>query len=136
MKRNGFTLVELLAVISVLALLIIITFTNGFGIFNKAKSGIDKIEEGNLLEAAKTFLVDVENGLCENDTSYEGICTQDYKDNYQSVPVSYLIKYYMNNEIKHCDGSKVILVKIETENEKVVGYSAKKTDDNDVICKN
>ena len=61
MNKNGFTLVELLAVIVLLGLVLVITMTNGFGIFNKAKGGINQIEENNLIEAAKVFLVDVDN---------------------------------------------------------------------------
>lgn len=61
MNKEGFTLVELLAVIVLLGLVLVITMTNGFGIFNKAKGGINQIEENNLIEAAKVFLVDVEN---------------------------------------------------------------------------
>jgi len=63
MNKKGFTLVELLAVIVLLGLILVITMTNGFGIFNKAKSGINQIEENNLIEAAKVFLVDVDNGF-------------------------------------------------------------------------
>ena len=38
MNKKGFTLVELMGVIAVMAVLIVVVATNGFGVFNKAKS--------------------------------------------------------------------------------------------------
>ena len=66
MNKKGFTLVELLGVIVVLGLIIVLVATNGFGLLNKTKSAINKVEEDNLMEAARVFLVDVDNGLCED----------------------------------------------------------------------
>lgn len=93
MKRKGFTLVELLAVIVLLGLVIVIVASNGFGIFNKAKKGIDKIEEDSLLESARTFLVDVENDFV---TSYpNGYTEAQYKDEKKKINLVYEDnKYY------------------------------------------
>ena len=83
MNKKGFTLVELMGVIAVMAILIVVVATNGFGAFNKAKSGIDKLEEDNLLEAARVFLVDVDNNLlkstdwtpnCDNKNDFSVVC--------------------------------------------------------------
>ena len=95
MNKKGFTLVELLATIVVLGLVLVITMTNGFGIFNKAKGSINQIEEDNLIEAAKVFLVDVENDFV---TTYPTGC--DNRDNFLNgsscnVKVSYIINKYM-----------------------------------------
>lgn len=95
MNKKGFTLVELLAVIVLLGLILVITMTNGFGIFNKAKGGINKIEEDNLIEAAKVFLVDVENDFVTNWPS-NGF----NKDNISVV----------------CDGSNCYYVTIDSNN--------------------
>ena len=70
-----------MGVIAVMAVLIVVVATNGFGVFNKAKSGINKIEEDNLLEAARVFLVDVENDFvsswpstCNNKNAFTVVC--------------------------------------------------------------
>jgi len=112
MNKKGFTLVELLAVIAVMALLIIITATSGFGVFKKAKGGINQIEEDNLIEAAKVFLVDVENDFV---SSYPSDCTQDdfLNGNTCNVKVSYIIDKYMDKTPKSCDGNKFLNLSIE-----------------------
>ena len=150
MKRNGFTLVELLAVIAILGLIIIIVATKGFGAFNKTKNSINEIEENNLLEAAKNFLVEVDNGLYDENfnylSSYPGIYTiSSYTDSDgYDVPVSYIVEYYMNGATNnHCKGeneagdSYYLTLKIEQDGYgNTIGYYAKKTNENDVICSN
>lgn len=131
MKRNGFTLVELLAVISILGLLIVIVATRGFGAFNKAKESINEIEENNLLEAARTFLVDVDNDLV---TNYPSGCSKENFISGCNVQVKYIIENYMDKTPQSCDDSKYLNLKILGEI-KPTDYLAKKMTNN-TICVN
>ena len=53
MKRKGFTLVELLAVIAILAILVIIALPNVMGLFNTAKENSFKTEVKEIFKAAQ-----------------------------------------------------------------------------------
>lgn len=54
MKKKGFTLVELLAVIAILAILVIVAMPNVLGMFNQAKSSTFVTEVQTLMDTAKT----------------------------------------------------------------------------------
>ena len=59
MKKKGFTLVELLAVIAILAILVIVAMPNVLGMFNQAKSSTFVTEVQTYMDAAKTkFITD------------------------------------------------------------------------------
>ena len=135
MNKKGFTLVELLVVIAILGLLLIITMTNGFGIFNKAKSGINKIEEDNLIEAAKVFLVDVDNEFVSNWPN--AFCND--RDDYLSgctVEVDYIINNYMNKATDSCDVTRELNLKIvEDASSGSIDYIVEKVG-SDPICVN
>lgn len=127
MKNKGFTLVELLAVIVLLGLVLVITMTNGFGLFNKAKGGINQIEEDNLIEAAKVFLVDVDNDFvsawptgCSSKSDFTAISGC-------NVKVSYIIENYMDKIPQSCDDSKILTLKIvEDSTTGIVDYVVEK----------
>ena len=51
--KNGFTLVELLAVISILAIIVIIALPNIMGMFNSAKKSSFTSEVKNIISAAQ-----------------------------------------------------------------------------------
>ena len=53
MKKKGFTLVELLAVIAILAILVIVALPNVMGMFNSAKLSSFETELKNILGAAQ-----------------------------------------------------------------------------------
>ena len=57
MKKKGFTLVELLAVIAILAILVIVAMPNVLGMFNQAKSSTFVTEVQTYLDVAKTNYV-------------------------------------------------------------------------------
>lgn len=137
MNKKGFTLVELLAVIVVLGLLLVITMTNGFGIFNKAKSGINQIEENNLIEAAKVFLVDVDNDFLKSNEYPTGCVRNDFLNpNTCNVSVSYILNKYMDKTPEGCDPNKSLTLSIEyvydsNGNLKDTNYNVNKSE---IIC--
>ena len=137
MNKKGFTLVELLAVIVVLGLLLVITMTNGFGIFNKAKSGINQIEENNLIEAAKVFLVDVDNDFLKSNEYPTGCVRNDFLNpNTCNVSVSYILNEYMDKTPEGCDPNKSLTLSIEyvydsNGNLKDTNYNVNKSE---IIC--
>lgn len=60
MNKKGFTMVELIAVISILGLVMTIVATNGFGILETSKKRIKEDAIKEVAEGAKVFLTDVE----------------------------------------------------------------------------
>ena len=62
MKKKGFTLVELLAVIAILAILVIIALPNVMGMFNNAKKSSFETEIKNIIKYAGTEWM-TSNGL-------------------------------------------------------------------------
>ena len=57
MKKKGFTLVELLAVIAILAILVIIALPNVLGMFRQAKENSFKEEAQKLYQTAQTAYI-------------------------------------------------------------------------------
>ena len=57
MKKKGFTLVELLAVIAILAILVIVAMPNVLGMFNQAKYNTFVTEVQSYMDSAKTAFV-------------------------------------------------------------------------------
>lgn len=66
MNKKGFTLVEILAVIVVLSLVITITATKGFGVFDNTKKAITEQNKKAIEEGAKVFLTEVM--YCDDET--------------------------------------------------------------------
>lgn len=59
--KNGFTLVELLAVIVVLGIVIVVAATKGFGAFDNAKTAINKENMNAITDAANLLMTEVKN---------------------------------------------------------------------------
>jgi len=55
MNRKGFTLVEILAVVVVLAMLMILAFPNIVGLIKGSTGGVDKLNRDHITEAARLF---------------------------------------------------------------------------------
>lgn len=134
MDKKGFTLVELLGVIAILGLIAIIVSTNGFGLLNKTKDTINKVEEDNLMEAARVFLVEVDKGIC-GDTAF---CNKNYINKTVKVPIWYfIVNGYFKDDANHCDTNKYLNLKIEQDDDgNTTGYKVEKYDEEDIICKN
>ena len=67
MKKKGFTLVELLAVIAILAILVIVAMPNVLGMFNQAKYNTFVTEVQSYMDSAKTAFVSAALGAPAQD---------------------------------------------------------------------
>lgn len=75
MKKNGFTLVEVLAVISILGVIIVLTLPSLLDLFQKSKHIMNDYEKGNIIDASKLYVEDLDNGI----KSYNGLTGYDFK---------------------------------------------------------
>ncbi len=63
MNKKGFTLVEILAVVIVLAIIMIIVIPNIGNVFNNAKDKISDLEKKNIVDASEMIIMEIAN--CE-----------------------------------------------------------------------
>ena len=63
MKKNGFTLVELLTVITILGIVVVFLIGANLGILGGAKDKIDELALKQFYDGGKLFLADIDNGL-------------------------------------------------------------------------
>ncbi len=66
-KRNGFTLVELMAVIIIISLIALLTFPNIINQINKTKKSNNKMIEDVVIEQAKKYIHDNDSEYTEDD---------------------------------------------------------------------
>lgn len=66
-NKNGFTLVELLAVIAILGVLLTMATLSVVNIMNKSKKDVGEFTKTQIEDAAKTFALD--NPTCNNDST-------------------------------------------------------------------
>lgn len=92
MKKKGFTLVELLAVIAILALLVIIALPNVLSMFNNAKKDLFLTEAKNVFkESAKKYISDnmhnrkEGNTYCKSKTDSKNPLDMDSNDTYYYI---------------------------------------------------
>ena len=83
MNKKGFTLVEILAVISILALIMIIVGTNGFGAFNNSKKKINEMTLSEIKESVNVVMTEVIN--CDDDLDKELIKFLNQGDNCENL---------------------------------------------------
>ena len=67
MKKNGFTLLELIAAISIIAVISIIVLPDFLNMFNKSVKESMKITENNVLDAANLYIEDYCRNPISND---------------------------------------------------------------------
>ncbi len=63
MKNKGFTLVEVLAVISIIGVLMVVFVPSLLSPFYKAKNKISDMERNQIIDAGKLYLVDLDNSV-------------------------------------------------------------------------
>ena len=68
MKKNGFTLVEVLAVISILGVVIVFVVPNLLSAFYKSRDILSDYEKNTIKDAGKMYITDLDNGI----KSYNG----------------------------------------------------------------
>lgn len=66
MKKNGFTLVELIAVILILGLIIVLVATNFFSSGDGAKKKLDELMQNQIKDALKIYSIDMKLKDCHN----------------------------------------------------------------------
>ncbi len=69
-QKNGFTLVELLAVIGILGFLITLTTIGVINIMNKGKSDVGEFTKKQIQDAATAYALD--NDYCEDSCTFHG----------------------------------------------------------------
>ncbi len=63
MKNKGFTLVELLAVISIIGVIMVMFVPSLLSVLYKSKNRISELEQGQIIDAGKLYLVDLDNSV-------------------------------------------------------------------------
>ena len=61
--KNGFTLVEILTVLGIIAILVIFIYGAGFNLLTNSKKELYKLQEKNLLDAGKLYMTDIDNNV-------------------------------------------------------------------------
>ncbi len=100
MKKKGFTLVELLAVIAILAILVIIALPNVLEMFREAKENTFVTEAQKILQTAKTqYVNDSING------SGVGVCYSSASAGHQlkldGKSMNYYVKFSATGDVVH-----------------------------------
>ena len=120
MNKRGFTLVELLAVISILALLLVITVPAVMNSRNNAIKGITKEEENSIKESAKLVGIDLDDYMseiynCKVSSWIESNCTlADGNWIEAKITIDELKKHnYFDDAQNHCSG-EITVTKVES----------------------
>ena len=128
MKKKGFTLVEMLAVITILTIIMIITFPNFSSLTQTTKSKYEATTRVLLTTAASMY---VSNNLNDIESDIASAGTTGY-----CIPVGKLIAYeYLDSDLKDKDGNPISLnqcirVKLSTvDGKKKYEYSILNTSD-------
>ena len=90
-NKRGFTLVELIVVIAILALVMVIVATKGFGAFDSAKNKIASINEETIKEAAEVVRLDIEYCDDSNDELLDMFGVNNCNDLYYELEIGLII---------------------------------------------
>lgn len=93
MKKNGFTLIELISVIAILALILIIAVPAVFKGRENALKGLSKEQERNIKEAALILALDIDDYSsdvfnCNSASWMNGKCTKDSNEKWVEATVT------------------------------------------------
>ncbi len=111
MKKNGFTLTELLAVIAVLALLIVIAAPNVLNMLNKQEEKLSEETVKELKDSAISYYSDTFFKKCRNGFEPTSVNSTDVAGCTKKVTVQELIDGgIFRDEADTCDKTKEILV--------------------------
>lgn len=152
-KKNGFTLVELLAVISILGVVLILFLPSMMNLYNKSKKNMRELNEKSIIDAGKMYAVDLDSAniyyQAESDISINGnnykrgdkLSTYDLRvlliEKGLDVPITFLVKngYYNDTPCNYddkkpnCKVNKECIVHISIEGEKIVNNMYYQTKD-------
>ena len=116
MENKGFTLMELLVVIGLIAILLVIAIPSVLNVKNNALKGISKQEEANIKDASLLVAVeldDYESEIynCKSGSWIASKCSKssDNKWTSFSITLNDLIEHgYFSDKEKHCKGSVIV----------------------------
>lgn len=152
-KKSGFTLVELLAVISILGVIMVLFMPSIMNLYNKSKKNIRSLEESTLIDSAKMYAIDLDSGnafytapenININKHEYkvgDKVSTYDMRvfliEKGLDVPISFLVKneYYddvgcnYENENNNCKVNKDCIIHIKILGEKILDNQYYQTKD-------
>lgn len=112
--KKGFTLIELIAVIVILALLLVIAVPSILNARNNAIRGLDKEQKRNIEEAGKMLGIDLDDYMTEVyncKASWPSECNKNDEGKWTSVRVSIeelKTKGYFTDEANKCSGNILV----------------------------
>lgn len=100
MNKKGFTLVEVVSVVALLAIMMIVVATKGFGAFDNAKLKISNENKKTIIEGSKILLLDLD--YCDTNSDIDNLL-KDNSSSCQHINEYKTIKEKLNTN--SCDNS-------------------------------
>lgn len=99
MKNKGFTLMELLAVITLLAIILMIVIPSVLRSYDNSKENLYKVMVDNICDSTSDYYKEYKSGLIQVDHE---ICTMDGSNEVCTITISDLIKEkYLNQNLRN-----------------------------------
>ena len=102
MKKEGFTLVEILAVVAILGILSLIAVPNVLKYLNESRKRAMITQENTILDAANLYITD----YCSSTKLHDGMCPDSYENNEESSE-----KYICLSDLQNTSNSYAETVK-------------------------
>lgn len=102
MKKNGFTLVELLATIAILGILVLIAVPNVIKYLDSSRQKAMITQENTILDAANLYISD----YCSSSRIHEGMCPESYENNEDSKESYLCLSDLQNASSSYADDIK------------------------------